>query len=374
MLHNKIYQNYFSEIFKIFITILLSLSLIAWTVRAVNFLDLIVENGYAVSTYFKFSLLNLFGIIPKFIPLAFLSGLTIFIIKQIQENELVILWTSGVKKIQIINLFFFFSILITLFHLIFSAIIAPYALNKSRMLLSNKNLTSILPTFRVQQFSDSFKGLTFIIDDKFENKVTNIFLYDEANILKNISSKKGKENSSAVIAKSGMIEDKKMILFDGLIITSDSKNENDVIKFEQIDIDLNVLKNNTIKSPKIQETSTLKLIGCLNNNYYKDKNCAGNFKSEILPTLNRRIIFPLFIPVVALICSLLITIKKKSIFNHKISIFGYSFLVLLYAELTIRYTGLYELFAKIFVLSPFILLFAIYSFYIIKLRLFQKYN
>ena len=157
MLHNKIYQNYFSEIFKIFITILLSLSLIAWTVRAVNFLDLIVENGYAVSTYFKFSLLNLFGIIPKFIPLAFLSALTIFIIKQIQENELVILWTSGVKKIQIINLFFFFSIFIALFHLVFSAIISPYALNKSRMLLSNKNLTSILPTSSVGHRSTSIK-------------------------------------------------------------------------------------------------------------------------------------------------------------------------------------------------------------------------
>ena len=98
-----------------------------------------------------------------------------------------------------------------------------------------------------------------------------------------------------------------------------------------------------------------------------------NFKSEILPTLNRRIIFPLFIPVIALIASLLITINKRSIFNHKISIFGYSFLVLLYAELTIRYTGLYKFFANIFILSPFILLILVYSFYIFKLKLFQKH-
>ena len=72
MLQNKIYQNYLIEIFKTLITILFSLTLIAWTVRAVNFLDLIVDSGYPVSTYFAYSLLNLFGLIPKFIPISFL--------------------------------------------------------------------------------------------------------------------------------------------------------------------------------------------------------------------------------------------------------------------------------------------------------------
>ena len=69
MLQNKIYQNFTIEIIKNFLMILFGLSLIALTVRAVSFLDLIVENGYLVSTYFKYSLLNLFGIAPKFIPL-----------------------------------------------------------------------------------------------------------------------------------------------------------------------------------------------------------------------------------------------------------------------------------------------------------------
>ena len=60
MLQNKIYQNYTLEILKTFFTILFGLSAIAWTVRAVNFLDLIVDNGYPVITYFLYSLLNLF--------------------------------------------------------------------------------------------------------------------------------------------------------------------------------------------------------------------------------------------------------------------------------------------------------------------------
>ena len=106
MLQNKIYQNFTKEIIKTFLVILFGFSIIAWTVRAVNFLDLIVESGYSVLTYFQYSFLNLFGIMTKFIPLSFLIALIIFILKQIQENEFIILWTSGVKKIKVINLFF----------------------------------------------------------------------------------------------------------------------------------------------------------------------------------------------------------------------------------------------------------------------------
>jgi len=62
MLHNRIYNNYLIEIFRTFFIVLFGLSIIALTVRAVNFLDLIVDNGYEISIYFKYSLLNLFGI------------------------------------------------------------------------------------------------------------------------------------------------------------------------------------------------------------------------------------------------------------------------------------------------------------------------
>ena len=371
MLQNKIYYNYFKEILKIFITILLSLTIIAWTVRAVNFLDLIVENGYSITTYFNFSILNSFGIATKFVPLSFLLTLTIFIIRLMQENELVILWTSGVKKIKIINLFLFISIVITIINLILSIFITPATLNKSRHLLSNENLSSILPTLKIQQFSDSFKGLTFIIDDKLNNKIKNIFLYDTSENLKNLISSDKKNLSTTIIAKDGIVEKKKMTLFNGQIISS-NKNENDIIRFEQISIDLTNLTNTTIKKPKIQETSTIKLFSCINKEVPKDNICNSNFNVEILPTLTRRIILPLFIPVLALITSLLLIKNGNKFLFNKISIFSYAFLVLLYAELTIRYTGVSKIFANIFIISPFLLLAIIYIF--IKYKLSKESN
>ena len=135
MLKNKIYQSYFLEIFKTFLTIVIGLSLIALTVRAVNFLELVVDNGYPIFTYFLYSFLNLFGIIPKFIPLAFFISIIIFLVKHIEDSEFIILWTSGIKKIQVVNLVLYSSLSVLIFYIILSAFLTPAALNKSRQFI-----------------------------------------------------------------------------------------------------------------------------------------------------------------------------------------------------------------------------------------------
>ena len=220
MLQNKIYLNFIKDILKTFLVILFGLSIIAWTVRAVNFLDLIVESGYSVSVYFQYSILNFFGILTKFIPISFLTTLIIFVSKQNQENEFIILWTSGVKKLKLVNLLFVSSIIILIFYLIFSIFLTPLALNKSRQLLTKDSFNSFLPTIRVKQFSDSFKGFTFIVEKKFKNEIKNIFIYDESNVLKNITSDQQNNNVTTVIAKEGVVEEKRMILFKGKIIST----------------------------------------------------------------------------------------------------------------------------------------------------------
>ena len=48
-------SKFYKEILKTFLVILFALSIIAWTVRAVNFLDLIVENGYSISDLLFYS-------------------------------------------------------------------------------------------------------------------------------------------------------------------------------------------------------------------------------------------------------------------------------------------------------------------------------
>ena len=366
MLQNKIYYNYLIEICRTFLIILFGLSVIALTVRAVNFLDLIVDSGYDVVTYFKYSILNLFGIAPKFIPLSFLLALIIFILKHKQDSEFVILWTSGVKKIYLVNLFFLVSTVILILYLLLTTIITPLALNKSRLLLSNENFGSFVPTVRTQQFSDSFKGFTFIVEKKINNELKNIFLHDKGNNLKNLSSNTSKIAATTIIAESGIATDKMLVMFNGQIISAKKNLENEIIRFEQLNIDLSSLSNTTIKKPKIQETSTITLIKCLlNKSLTQSEFCNEDFKKEILSTLNRRIIIPFYIPVLSLICSLLLIKSKRNYFRN-ISIFIYSFIILLFTELAVRYTGINSLILYTFVLMPFSLLIILYTFLIYK--------
>lgn len=361
MFQNKIYQNYFKEIFKNFLIVLFSFSVIAWVVKAVNYLDLIVENGYSIGTYLNYSLLSLTGVITKFIPLSFLVVIVYFISKQIEEKEFTILWSAGVKKIALVNLFFFCSVIALIFYLIFSTLITPYSLNKSRNLLSNKSMVSIIPIIKKNQFSDNYKGLTIIVDDKVKNEIKNIFIFDESENFKSLNSNKEKKSFINIISQSGIIEDNQMILINGQVISSTKDNaKNRVVKFNQMNIDLSDLENTVIKKAKIQETSTFKLLNCFTNNMKRNKFCSSQNKIELIPNLNRRITLPFYIPIISLVCCfLLVQSPKKKIINKSV-IFILSFFILLFAELIIRYTGLNKNFNNLFLIIPVVVIPVLY--------------
>tara|TARA_B100001248_G_scaffold172182_1_gene130501 strand:- start:23633 stop:24757 length:1125 start_codon:yes stop_codon:yes gene_type:complete len=374
MFQNKIYQNFFIEILKTFFVVLFGLSIIALTVRAVSFLDLIVDSGYPVSTYFKYSFLNLFGILPKFIPLSFLIATMIFMLKHLQDNEFVILWTSGVKKIKIVNLVLSASILILILYLILSIFLTPMALNKSRQLLSSDQINSFLPTIKRQQFSDSFKGFTFLVEKKINNEIKNIFLNDKNNNLKNLSANISKDINTTIIAENGVVDQKKLILFNGMIISSGKNNlDNKVVKFDQLNVDLNELDTATIKQPKLQETSTIELFACFVEIPFNISLCREEAKKEMISTLNRRIIVPFYIPIISLLSSLLL-VKSKKFYLNKFSIFSYSFILLIFIELAVRYTGISNLIKLSFMTLPIILIFIIYLYLIYKFSKEAKYE
>ena len=201
MLKNKIYNYITLELIKTFILILFSLSLIAWTVRAVNFLDLIVDSGYSTSTYFIYSILNLTNIITKFIPLSFLLALLLTIIRLERQNELLILWTSGIAKFKITNLFLLISIFILFIYILFSTIITPTALNKSRSLNKQSKVDTVTNLVRPNSFSDAFKGLTFYIGEKEDNVVKNIFIKDDSNNLNNLLPEKPQQKIKQLLLK-----------------------------------------------------------------------------------------------------------------------------------------------------------------------------
>ena len=130
-----------------------------------------------------------------------------------------------------------------------------------------------------------------------------------------------------------------------------------------LNINLKDLQTGAIKQPKLQETSTFKLLDCMNNSIKIDNlNCKENTKKEITTVLNRRIVLPFYIPIISLLCCFLLVKPsvQNNYFLNKYSIFILSFLVLLYAELVIRYTGISSIISTLFTISPMIFIPVIY--------------
>ena len=135
--------------------------------------------------------------------------------------------------------------------------------------------------------------------------------------------------ANTIIAKNGIADKRRISLIDGQIISNKKDNEkNELISFSLLDIDLTNLVTNTIKQPKLQETSTIKILNCLLMKGKENKFCNKNSKKEVVPNFFRRIILPFYIPSIVLICSLLLLKNKKFYFKYYL-IFFYSFLTLI---------------------------------------------
>ena len=364
MFKNKIYSYITFELIKSFILILFSLSLIAWTVRAVNFLDLIVDSGYSTSTYFIYSILNLTNIMTKFIPLSFLLALLLTIIRLERQNELLVLWTSGIAKFKIANLFFLLSLLIFLVYIIFSTIITPTALNKSRTIVKQSGVDTVSNLIKPNNFSDTFKGLTFYVEEKENNIIKNIFIKDDSNNLNSLLPKNSSAKNKTVIAERGVISKNKLILENGFIQSLQNDNTVKIIQFNKTLLNFENLDNRVIKDVKIQETSTYKILSCLKNYYYNQipegyiKNCPKNNMAIVVETFSRRIVMPLYIPLISILISfvLVYTKNKKTKIINRYLFFSLSFILLVLSELLVRYSGISNIGFYSYFLIPFILL------------------
>ena len=306
MFGNKIYKHFFFELSKYFFIVLFTFTAIVWTVQAVNFLDLIVEDGHAISLYLNYSLLNVPKILTKFIPLSFLLALLFTILKLESENELLILWTSGLNKIKVINFFIKVSILVTFMQFILAGFINPNILNHSRSLIRDSNLDFLSSMVKTNQFNDAVEGLTIFVGKKNSSGVMeNIFIRDDSEILSNLENSKN-SNNLTIFAKKGRMSNKNtnsIILEEGIIHSEDKSKKINAIKFKKTELVFDKLKTKSTTYPKIQETGSTILFRC-----YFDKiskvdllNCPRDkSRIEVLPELNRRFGMPLYIPLVSL--------------------------------------------------------------------------
>ena len=70
---------------------IISVATIVWIIQAVNYLDLISEDGHSLKVYFSYTLFSLPKIISKILPFIFMISIFYILIKYEVNNELIIL-------------------------------------------------------------------------------------------------------------------------------------------------------------------------------------------------------------------------------------------------------------------------------------------
>ena len=336
-----IYKYFFYEFLIYFAITLFALAAIVWTVQAVNYLDLVTEDGHAFAIYFFYSFLTLSKVLTKLIPFSFLISITLTILKLDKDNELIILWTSGLNKIFIVNHLIVISLLVMFLQLILTSTVNPTLLNESRTLLKDSKLEFVSSMFKEKQFNDTVEGLTIFIENKTDDQVyENVFIRDEGAILSSVGTQ-----SSSIFAKSGYVsKDKKsLILFNGNIQKLDNNGKINIVKFKKTYLNIDEISTKSISEQKIQETPTMKILRCLQGKNIILHNCNPTKKTRMDTKIeiNKRFGMPFYIPLLALICCFLLESRRdKKIYNfNKYIYFFVGFIILVAAEISVRYSG-----------------------------------
>ena len=367
-----LYRKLLSDYLSFFLIALLSTSIIIWVFQAVNYLDIMIEDGRDYLVYINYSLLNFPKIVSKVFPFALFFSLFYVTTRSEFNNELIILWNFGIHKIKIVNFIIKLSISMLFLQLFLTIFVVPKTQDKARSFLRSSNVNFFDNFIKEQKFNDTIKGVTIYTEKK-----------DKDGNLINLYLKKELEGGFQITyAKKGVIKKKGnvplIMLYNGETITS-KKKEVTNISFSKSDFSFLNTTSNTTTYKKTQEISSSKIIRCIKNFYTLEKkifetifreieNCSYKNMQIIIKEFYKRFLIPFYIPLLSLIPILLITSSKENLNYNKIRLFTFltGLVIIIFSETTIRYISKISIYDISIVIIPFVLFLFLYLFFLKK--------
>ncbi len=360
-----------------FFIALFSTSIIIWIFQAVNYLDIIVEDGRDYIVYINYSLLSFPKIISKILPFAIFFSFFYVINKYENNNELMIFWNFGVEKIKLINFLITFSIIITILQLAITILIVPESQNMSRSLIRTSNVDFIDSFLKPKKFNDNINGLTIYAEEK-----------NKRGVLKNLYLKKNETNKDfqITLAKKGEFKNFQdtqiLILYDGQTINK-VNNKITNFYFSKSDFNFSSLSTDVVIDDKMQETRTKDHINCITKYFkknltfdssqreYINHNCSRDALDNLFQELYKRLVVPLYIPLLILTSLFLLIFTKENKLYQKsrLLIFLTGVVLIILSETMLRFINNDLLFNVRIILIPiiiFIIFYVLLNFFIKK--------
>ena len=359
ILFRKLLIDYLS----FFLIALLGSSIIVWVFQAVNFLDIMIEDGRDYTIYINYSLLNFPKILSRLYPFVLFFSIFHITSKFEYNNELLILWNFGVNKIELINFIFRFSLILMIVQIIFSSLIIPKSQDLARSFLRSSTVNFFGNFIKPQRFNDTIHNVT-IYSERKDNEGNLFNLYLKKQIDQN--------NFQITYAKKGVFKEFNnipvLVLFDGATITG-KNDEITNFSFSKSDFPLNNFSSNTTTYKKTQELSSFKLLKCLQLLNSKKKvgekkieNCSKENLRNIYKELYKRFLIPFYIPLLVLIPFLLILSSKESSNYSKLKIITFliGLFFIIFSETTVKIISNIYFKNLLISLIPFFLLIFLY--------------
>ena len=375
-MNKLIFRKLLYDIISFFLLSSLAITSIIWVIQGVNLLDIVSEKGHTFQVYFLYSLLNIPKIFSKLLIFTYFLTLFVILSRYEENNEILVFWTNGIKKISFINFIGKLSLIFVFFQLILNLYIVPYTQNLSQEYLKNSSIEFFPKLLQEKKFSNVMKNLTIFVEE-----------YDTFGKLKGIYIKEKLNNneSKIIIANSGEIinddGDFSFKLSDGKIINVD-KNLSFNLGFKETIYELSKFSSKTRKQKKLNETDSLTLIDCLEK--FPEKRKDNKFRCEskdsflikdIYEELFKRIVNPVYIIILSLISSLVILKPKieflKNYFKTLLFILGFT--IIIFSELSYKFIFFQEYIEIVFIGLPIILITIFYLYILIKTKLNLNY-
>lgn len=373
-----IYRKFLLDCSNFFLISLLSTSIIIWVFQAVNYLDIIIEDGRDYVVYLNYTLFSFPKIISKILPFAFFFSFSYVIAKYELNNELLIFWNFGVNKISFVNFFFIFSLLLLLIQIILTAYLVPSSQSIARSIIRTSDYNFVDNFIKIKKFNDAVNNLTIYTESK-----------DSIGNYNNIYIKKNSSNGDfqIIYAKKGILKSEKnnavLELYSGEN-TNISGDKITSFSFSKSEFNLSKFAPNTILVKKVQEHDTLGLIKCVisltrdKNNLLeikkKIRNCEIKNLNNIISELFKRLIVPLYLPALMLVALLLIINSKEKInySRSRIIIFLLGLFIMIFSESTLRFVNSSFQNNLIIILIPLLLTIFLYYYFLSKLKINKK--
>ena len=249
-----------------------------------RYIDLIINKGLSLSSYFWFVSLIAPKILALLLPLISFVAIIYTYQKLNSESELLIMETSGLSKLFLMFPAMLFGIIIALFLLFIEVYLSPSNYKTFKSFQSDLRNNFVMSSLEAGSFHNPIKGLTVYIDKASKDGVVeNILIHDTRN----------KDIESTILAKRGILtnlENKtKVVVFNGTrYVFNHNNKKTSILNFSKYEFQIITEKKETVRFKQVEERSIKEL-------FYPDVKISKKIQNEFLAEAHKRLSSPFLV-------------------------------------------------------------------------------